>query len=244
MEKVCLPVDKASDMYEDAPVVNGNLTELGVHDKMATEGMLSDSDVINGFVNFKTVDGLIISPSEDGLDYDDLSDSTAKFNDVTGDCDKNVDENNNVGDDAEVLKMDYNEERSSADNVQRNGENDEGSDLNDVHLDEFSEMTDDDSRNEEEAMNATVQNDDIEDDVIIINSDDDDESTEYEVTAINLTLQRTAKMVNGAPVSVKRSMSLGYTENVNLTGAVPKKLFELIQEEFKEFAQYYHDQME
>ena len=70
-------------------------------------------------------------------------------------------------------------------------------------------MTDDNDRNEEEAMNATVQNDDIEDDVIIINSDDDDENTEYEVTAINLTLQRAAKIVNGAPVSVKRSMSLG-----------------------------------
>lgn len=101
MEKVCLPVDKASDMYEDVSVVNGNLTELGVHDEMATERMLSDSDVINGFVNFKTVDGLIISHSEHGLDYDDLSDSTTKLNEVTGDCDKNVDENNNIGDDSE-----------------------------------------------------------------------------------------------------------------------------------------------
>ena len=73
-------------------------------------------------------------------------------------------------------------------------------------------------------MNTTVENDDIEDDVIIINNDDDDESTEYEVSAINLTLQRSAKMVNGAPVSVKRSMSLGYTENVNLTGAAPNCL--------------------
>ena len=205
LEKVCLPVDKASDMYEDVSVVNGNLTELNVHDEMATERMLSDSDVINGFENFKTVDGLIISHSEDGLDYDDLSDSITKFNEVTGDCDKIVDENNNIGDDSEVLKMEYNGERSSADNVQKNGENDEGNDLNDVHLDEFSEMTGDNDRNEEEAMNGTVQNDDIEDDVIIINSDDDDENTEYEVTAINLTLQRTAKMVNGAPVSVKRS---------------------------------------
>ena len=162
---------------------------------------------------------------------------------MIGDCDKNVDENNNIGDDSEVLKMEYNGEKSSADNVQRNGENDEGNDLNDVHLHEFSEMTDDNDRNEEEAMNATVQNDDIEDDIIIINSDDDDENTEYKVTAINLTLQRTAKMVNGASVSVKRSMSLGYTENVNFTGAVPKKLFELIQEEFKGSAQYYHDQI-
>ena len=48
-------------------------------------------------------DGLIISQSEDGLDYDDLSDSTTKFNEVTGDCDKNVDENYNAGDDSEVL---------------------------------------------------------------------------------------------------------------------------------------------
>ena len=118
---------------------------------------------------------------------------------------------------------------SSAYNVRLNGKNDEGSDLNDVHLDEFGEMTDDDCRNEEGTVNATIENDEIEDDVIIINNDDDDdESTEYEITAINLTLQRTAKMVNGAPVSVKRSMSLGYTENVNLTGAVPKKLIELI----------------
>ena len=243
LEKVCLPVEKASDMSEDVPVVNGNLTELSVHDEMATERMLSDSDVINGFMNFKTVGGLIISPSEDGLDYDDLSDSTTKFNEVTGDCDKNVDENNNVDNDSEVLKMEHNGGISSADNVQRNGENYEDSDSNDVNLDEFREMTDDDGRNEEKTVNTTVENDDIEDDVIIINSDDDDESTEYEITAINLTLQRTAKMVNGAPVSVKRSMSLGYTENVNLTGAAPKKLFELIQEEFKEFAQYYHDQM-
>ena len=110
---------------------------------MATERMLSASDVINGFMNFKTVGRLIISPSEDGLDYDDLSDSTTKFNEVTGDCDKNVDENNNVGDESEVLKMEHNGEISSADNVQRNGENDEGSDSNDVNLDEFSKMTDD-----------------------------------------------------------------------------------------------------
>ena len=69
MEKVCLPVDKGSDMYEDVPVVNGNLTELGLHDEMATERMLSDSDVINGFVNFKTVDGLIISHSIVKMDW-------------------------------------------------------------------------------------------------------------------------------------------------------------------------------
>ena len=88
MEKVCLPVDKASDMYEDVSVVNRNLTEISVHYEMATERILSDSDVINGFVNFKAVDELTISPSEDGLDYDDLSDPTTKFNEVTGDCDK------------------------------------------------------------------------------------------------------------------------------------------------------------
>ena len=32
-------------------------------------------------------------------------------------------------------------------------------------------------------------------------------------------------------------------ENVNITGAAPRKLFEMIQDEFKDFATYYHDEM-
>ena len=38
-------------------------------------------------------------------------------------------------------------------------------------------------------------------------------------------------------------MSLGYTENVNITGTAPRKLFGSIQNEFKEFATYYEDEM-
>lgn len=119
--------------------------------------------------------------------------------------------------------------------------------------DEFSEMTDgvdgdndgdddddaddddDDGRNEK-ANNADRDGGNSEDDAIVINSDDEDERTEYEVSAINLTIQRTTKLVGGTPVSMKRSVSLGYTENVNLTGAAPKKLFDMIQKEFKESA--------
>ena len=77
----------------------------------------------------------------------------------------------------------------------------------------------------------------------MIDSEVEDEKAEYEISAINVTLQRTTKLVYGAPVSVKRSMSLGYTENVNITGAAPRNLFEMIQDEFQDFATYYHDEM-
>ena len=84
----------------------------------------------------------------------------------------------------------------------------------------------DDGDNEDDVQEDN--NDSNEDEVIVIDSDNDEGDTEFEISAINLTLQRTTKLVAGAPVSVKRSMSLGYTENVNMTGVVPRKLFEII----------------
>ena len=159
-------------------------------------------------------------------------------------------ENNNVRDESHVLEMEYNGDECSVDNAQKsddvsiNGESDEKTESNDVGYDEFSEMTDgvggDDNDRNEKANNADRDGGNSENDAIVINSDDEDERTEYEVSAINLTIQRTTKLVGGTPVSVKRSMSLGYTENVNLTGATPKKLFDMIQKEFKESAAYYH----
>ena len=69
----------------------------------------------------------------------------------------------------------------------------------------------------ENSGDGNEQNGDSSEDVVIlIDSDDEDEEAVREISAINITLQRTNKIVNGAPVSVKISMSLGYTETVNM----------------------------
>ena len=220
-------------------------TEMG---NVSSERMLSDGEIVNGIINCET--GLIIGSCDEGLDYDDASDAKTTVNGMTDGCDNKLDENNNVRDESDVLEMEYNGDECSVDNAQKsddvsiNGESDEKTESNDVGYDEFSEMTDgvdddddaddddDDGRNEK-ANNADRDGGNSEDDAIVINSDDEDERTEYEVSAINLTIQRTTKLVGGTPVSMKRSMSLGYTENVNLTGATPKKLFDMIQKSLK-----------
>ena len=51
--------------------------------------------------------------------------------------------------------------------------------------------------------------DSSEDKVIVIDSEVEDEKAEYEISAINVTLQRTTKLVDGALFSVKRSVSWG-----------------------------------
>ena len=89
---------------------------------------------------------------------------------------------------------------------------------------------DSDGENGDSSKNSGKNGDSSEDEVIVIDSEVKDEKAEYEISAINFTLQRTTKLVDGAPVSVKRSMSLGYRENVNITGAAPRKLFEMIQD--------------
>lgn len=105
------------------------------------------------------------------------------------------------------------------------------------------QVTESDTNNSENGADFMSYDSDDNDNTMDDNVDNDnnDEEVEYVVSAINLTLQRTTKLVNGAPVSVKRSMSLGYTENINLNGATPKRLFDMMQEEFKNFAQFYHD---
>ena len=45
----------------------------------------------------------------------------------------------------------------------------------------------------------------------MVDSDKEEEDTVFEISAINLTLKRTTKLVAGVPVFVKRSMSIGYT---------------------------------
>ena len=70
---------------------------------------------------------------------------------------------------------------------------------------------------EENSGDGNEQNgDSSEDGVFVIDSNVEDEQAVYEISAINVTLQRTNKIVNGAPVSAKISMSLGYTETVNM----------------------------
>jgi hypothetical protein len=64
---------------------------------------------------------------------------------------------------------------------------------------------------------------------------------EYIVSAINLTLQLTIKLVNGTPTEVKRTASIGCSEHVDLEEVTPWRLFELFQEEFKRYASQYHN---
>ena len=58
---------------------------------------------------------------------------------------------------------------------------------------------------EENSDDGNEQNgDSSEDGVIVIDSDVEDEEAMYEISAINVTLQRTNKIVNGANINVLR----------------------------------------
>ncbi|MCG7878551.1 MAG: hypothetical protein N0C90_19800 [Candidatus Thiodiazotropha endolucinida] len=228
--------------------------ELAVTTKLGdirSERLLCDNDIINGLVDIDSACALILEPSADELDYDDVLDDSAEIGNLTEMKEVNVDMNNNdCGSlsvsisDAISETSDNNSAKNDSDDVPISGENDAETDSNVEDYDEMSEISDDIGQNYKMIADADREDRETEvDSVIVIDSDDEDAYTEYEVSAINLTLQRTTKLVNGNPDSVKRSMSLGYTENVNLTGNVPKKLFDMIQEEFKQFAQYYHDEM-
>ncbi|KAH3769811.1 hypothetical protein DPMN_171088 [Dreissena polymorpha] len=80
------------------------------------------------------------------------------------------------------------------------------------------------------------------DDVIIIDDvNDEDQHEEYVVSSINLTLQRTIKLVNGNPTEIKRTASIGYSETIDFKEVTSWKLFEMFQDEFKHYASQYHD---
>ncbi|KAH3695810.1 hypothetical protein DPMN_083269 [Dreissena polymorpha] len=85
------------------------------------------------------------------------------------------------------------------------------------------------------------QADDSDDVIIIDDVNDEDQHEEYVVSSINLTLQRTIKLVNGNPTEIKRTASIGYSETIDFKEVTPWKLFEMFQDEFKHYASQYHD---
>ncbi|KAH3822791.1 hypothetical protein DPMN_124582 [Dreissena polymorpha] len=80
------------------------------------------------------------------------------------------------------------------------------------------------------------QADDSDDVIIIDDVNDEDQHEEYVVSSINLTLQRTIKLVNGNPTEIKRTASIGYSETIDFKEVTPFKLFEMFQDEFKHYA--------
>ena len=174
---------------------------------------------------------LINETGDNEFDYDDsMDDKTGEY--VTGNK-TNVDENNNDIDlgvsDSTGIKgsCDVNDEDSDT-----KSETEQDSSPDDINNDDYSDMNgvDDDQDKDSDI--------DEENYAILMNSDENkDEEVQYEVTAINRTIQRTTKLVNGPPISV-----FGYTEKATRTRFNPKNLFKIIQEEFNNVAKFCHDQ--
>ena len=80
------------------------------------------------------------------------------------------------------------------------------------------------------------------DDVIIISDTEDDQvPDEIVVSAINVTLYKTERFIGGERVSVSRTSSVGFTENISQEdiGHSLPSIFNRIQQEFNEYAHYY-----
>lgn len=79
------------------------------------------------------------------------------------------------------------------------------------------------------------------DDAIVISSEE--EFDDMLITSINLTLSKTEKFKDGKVQSVSRTASIGYSENLSEMDIKEnvKNIFDYVQNEFTEYAKYYHD---
>ena len=83
---------------------------------------------------------------------------------------------------------------------------------------------------------------DEEPEIILIDGGDDD-GEETLITTINLTLTKKEQFRNGQLQSVTRSSPIGYSQNLceNDMTANLQDIFTYVQNEFTEYANYYHD---
>ena len=99
-----------------------------------------------------------------------------------------------------------------------------------------------DTHSEEEINHDNNSEIDEEPEIILIDSGDDD-GEETLITTINLTLTKKEQFRNGQLQSVTRSSSIGYSQNLceNDITANLQDIFTYVQNEFTEYANYYHD---
>ena len=78
-------------------------------------------------------------------------------------------------------------------------------------------------------------------DVIVISSEEEFDDTL--ITSINLTLSKTEKFKDVKVQFVSRTASTGYSENLSEIDIKEnmKNIFDYVQNEFPEYAKYYHD---
>ena len=65
-------------------------------------------------------------------------------------------------------------------------------------------------------------------------------SIEFKTTFVNLSLTNTEKLKNGVTESVKRSASIGYSENFAQDSVNFGDIFNYFQSDFQNYADYYH----
>ena len=175
---------------------------------------VSDGDDIDNVDEYVVLDAFVCY----GISVCNGVEANADCN-VDGDgvrCDVNVTPECDVGGDVNVdyeVNMNNNNSGFNENNV----DNEEGNDVN---------------------SDCDVNN---ENDTIVISSEE--EFDEMLIISINLTLSKTEKYKDGKVQSVSRTALIGYSENLSEMDIKEnvKNIFDYVQNEFTEYAKYYHD---